>query len=65
MDQFLQIVCCLVSINLNYDHLKIELLANYLFDFITVLPKSEILILNDMLSLYKVKSNEIWEFHCI
>ena len=37
----------------------------FLFDFITVLPKSEILILNDMLSLYKVKSNEIWEFHCI
>lgn len=33
--------------------------------FYTVLPKSEILFLNGMLSLYKVKSNEIWEFGCI
>lgn len=29
MDQFLQIVCCLAFVHLNYDHLKIELLANY------------------------------------
>lgn len=41
--------------HLSYDHLKIELLADYFCLILLLSCLSETLILNDMLFLYKVK----------